>query len=324
VPSTRALLRRLGVSALSLYAVASATFAVIAFTPDPNRSLVVRSVTTSPEFARANDSEQQRLVEEALAEFEAARGLSGGPLDQYVQYMLGLIRLDLGYAPSQAAPVAEVLARAAPATLAYVLPAVGVAVVGGVGLGLFLGLRPGSGGGRAVAVASYLAYGLPNFWLAVAIPMVGTAYAPERVAAIPAFRSVTLPAALLGSSLLVAQLRYARAEALEHAGSAALKVVRAKGGGPLTLARHLLRIVAPTLLSLFVVDLVGVLAVNVFILEVVLDIDGLGRVGITAIRDRDAALVVGVGLLVAVVGVVGNLLQDLAGLYLDPRVEEGV
>lgn len=322
MPSARALLRRLAFSSLVLYVVASATFAVVELTPNPNRAAVVRGVTGSPEFTRANDSERDRLVEEALAEYEASRALAGSGLEQYASYMAGLAQLDLGYSASQAAPVAEVLLRTAPFTLAYVVPAVGIAVVGGVGLGLFLGLRPGSAGGRAAAVASYLAYGLPNFWLAVAVPMLGAAYAPEQIAAIPAFRPVVLPAVLLGSSLFVAQLRYTRAESLEHAESAALKLVRAKGGGPVVAARHLLRIVAPTLASLFVVDLVGVLAVNVFILEEVLEIQGLGRVTIAAIRDRDAPLVVGAGLLVAVVGVVGNLLQDLVGLYLDPRVEE--
>ncbi|WP_137283859.1 ABC transporter permease family protein [Halorussus salinisoli] len=66
--------------------------------------------------------------------------------------------------------------------------------------------------------------------------------------------------------------------------------------------------------SLFFADLLGVLVVEIFVLEEVLYIEGIGNVGLTAIHHRDLPLILGVTMVIAFAGIVGNLIQDLAYL----------
>ncbi|WP_458188121.1 ABC transporter permease subunit [Haladaptatus sp. NG-WS-4] len=85
--------------------------------------------------------------------------------------------------------------------------------------------------------------------------------------------------------------------------------------------RNILRNAAIPLLSLFFADLIGVLVVNVFVLEEVLGIPGIGRIGLLAIEQRDLPLIIGIALVIAFAGIVGNLIQDIAYSSLDPRVD---
>jgi peptide/nickel transport system permease protein len=68
-----------------------------------------------------------------------------------------------------------------------------------------------------------------------------------------------------------------------------------------------------------VTELLGVLVLNVYVLEYIFGIPGLGQVTLAAIQDRDVPLVVGSALAVALVGVGGSTVQDVAQALLDPR-----
>jgi peptide/nickel transport system permease protein len=206
-------------------------------------------------------------------------------------------------------------------TLVYVLPAVLFATVGGIATGIYSALYSKSAFDRVSTFSSYVAYGIPSFLLAllairVVDPAIGNAF---RL--IPGFRAVLLPAAVLGTSLFAAQFRYTRAQSTEYIGQEFVTLLRAKGASNRLVARHLLRNAALPLLSLFFVDLLGVLVVNVFVLETVLGLPGFGGVGLQAILNRDMPLIIGITLTLATVGIVANLVQDAAYTVLDPRVE---
>jgi peptide/nickel transport system permease protein len=68
---------------------------------------------------------------------------------------------------------------------------------------------------------------------------------------------------------------------------------------------------------------VGHLVAGAVVVEVVFGWPGLGRLLVTAMQTRDAPIVLGVFLLVAVTVVVANLLTDLLYAWLDPRVRYG-
>src|SRR5699024_9754728 len=95
-------------------------------------------------------------------------------------------------------------------------------------------------------------------------------------------QTTVLPAIVLGTSLLTGQIRYTRAQSLEHVGTEFVKLVRAKGARRWRVARHLLRNAAVPLLSLFFADMMGIVVLNVFVLEYVFEIPGLGGLGLVA------------------------------------------
>lgn len=311
--------KRVLFSVFAIYLVVSITFGFVALTADPNVGLVGHQASRSIEAQTANDSERAAIVQDAIREYRESRNLDDPLSERYVRWLVDITTLDWGESFSQNAPVTTVLAAAIPKTLAYVVPAIALAIVGGVGLGVFSAMgRSRRLTGLFVVGGLYLALGIPNYWLGTVLvrPEIGPKLYRTR-----AMLEVVLPATVLGLGLLAGQFRYARAESQEYVNTEFVKLIRAKGASASRVARHVVRNAALPLFSLFFADLMGVLVVSVFVLEQVFAIQGIGYVGLLAIQDRDVPLVLGVAMVFAFAGIVGNLLQDLAYLALDPRVE---
>jgi peptide/nickel transport system permease protein len=315
-----AVCRRVAFGLLAVYLVVSLAFVVVAVPPDPQVAYIKHQLY--------QNGASEADVEYAVAQYRASRNL-GAPLpERYVSWLAGVVTLDWGWSYSHEASVTAVLGRALPYTAAYLAPAGLVATVGGVALGWYAATNRRSVGDRLAGAVAHLGVGLPDFWLAQALLLALAAPAgaadlgfdPTAGALAPANLAVlALPAAVLSVTLLSAQYRYTRTELLEHAGTDVAKLVRAKGGGTRRVGRHLLRLAAVPLLTVTVTELLGVLVLNVYVLEYVFGVPGLGQVTLAAIQDRDVPLVVGSALVVALVGVGGSTAQDVAQALLDPR-----
>ena len=167
---------------------------------------------------------------------------------------------------------------------------------------------------------SYLGLGVPSYWIVV-VAGPGILGLTETLHQFTPHVQTVLLSSVLGISLLAGQLRYARAESREYVYREFVKLLRAKGASNRRVARHILRNAAIPLLSLFFADLIGTLVVNVFVLESVTGVGGIGSLGLGAIQQRDLPLILGVAMVIAFVGILGNLFQDIAYVGLDPRVE---
>ena len=233
--------------------------------------------------------------------------------------------LDWGMSYSQDAPVLAVIERALPHTLRYVLPAMAFALIGGIGIGLYSAIHQQTILARVGAGFAYFGFGIPNFWLAGALLFVFTIplgrYGTATVAHWQLLSNVVLPSLVLGTSLLAGQARYARAESIEYVNAEFVKLLRAKGASGWSVARHLLRNAAVPLLSLFFADLLVILALNIYVIEVVFGIPGIGQLSYLAIQDRDMPLILGTTMVFVLFGIVGNLAQDIAYRVLDPRID---
>ncbi|RDI70903.1 ABC transporter permease [Halopelagius longus] len=312
--------RRAAFAAVTAVVVLTAVFLLVAVPENPNVSLV--------KFYAAMAGEDP---EAAAAAYRASHNLDKSLWWRYTHWMRNVVTLRFGRSQSMGAPVSDIIVRRAPYTLGYVVPAVALSVVGGVTAGVASALRRGDVSDRAGAVVAYLGYGVPNFYLAsVLLLLVGTAFGWDGtgfdteagVLTAKNARRYVLPTAVLATTLAASQLRYARSLSADVLGEEFVRLVRAKGAPPGRVARHVVRNAAVPLVTLTFADLLGVLVLNVYVLEFVFDIPGLGAVSLAAVRDRDVPLVLGTTTLVILVGVVGNLLQDVAYAALDPRVDE--
>lgn len=313
--------RRVLFAVFAIYLVISITFGFVALTADPNIGLVAYGASMQAASERANQSEAAEMVREAISAYKEDRNLDDPISERYVRWLVGVTTLDWGRSYTQKAPVTTVLANALPRTAAYLVPAMLFALVGGLGLGVYSALNPGSLLERVSTAGFYLGLGIPNYWLALFVTTMGVGTYGDKFYNQPVFLRVVLPAAILGTTLLAGQLRYARAESREYVNTEFLKLVRAKGGSNWLRGKHVLRNAALPLVSLFFADLLGVLVVEVFVLEEIFHIQGIGTVGLAAIQDRDLPLILGVAMVFAFAGIIGNLIQDLAYLALDPRVD---
>ena len=142
--------------------------------------------------------------------------------------------------------------------------------------------------------------------------------------------NVALAAIVAGSSILAGQIRYARSESLEHLGRDFVKLLRAKGAGPRTVTRHVLRNAALPIVSLSITELLTVLVLNIYVIERVLDIDGLANVSLRAVGVveggsmtpvmADVPLLVWSIMVIVFIGITLSFLQDVLMGYLDPRI----
>lgn len=312
----------------------TAAFAVIAFTNDPN----VGSVAYGASTTGGN-------VTEAIEAYREARNLNDPILERWLSWVVGISTGDWGLSFATGQPVFEVITDRMGFTLFYLVPSVVIATVGGISFGLFSAFRQHTFSDRFVTSIAYVGLGIPNFWLAAVLfdaalaqhGVIGFPYPIQsgelwtleftlRNGVVPwvdlteSQKYFSLPIITLTTALLAGQLRYTRSESLEYIDSEFVKIARAKGAGPFRVARHVLSNAAIPLLSLFLTEMLSVLVLGILVIESVFSIDGFGSLILLAVGERDMPLILGVTMVVAFVGIVGNFLQDVAYTVLDPRV----
>lgn len=316
-------LRRVAWTVFAAYLLLTGAFLMFAYTPDPNEALVRFGAGVGAE----NPVEAQ---EEAIAAYREARNRDVPVLERYRDWMVGYATFDWGHSYSRGEPVADLIADRLPVTLAYLVPAVVLATLAGVVLGLVAAFDRHGVVDVSVTSLSYLGLGLPAFFLgelliAVALRQFGwygvmwdTRYGLWTRQNLT---SLALPGLVVAANLLAVQVRYARAEALEYLPADFVRRLRAGGASTLDVARHVLRNAALPLVSLVFTEMLAVLFVSIFVLEVVFDVPGVGALAYSAIQQRDTGVVLATTLIPAFVGLFGNLIQDVAYTVLDPRVD---
>lgn len=309
--------RRVLFSVGSVYAVLTATFALVVFTPDN----YLKGKLGVAAFSGMSPEEQQELRQTYLE----ARGRDEPLLQRYADYVGDVFTFDWGYSVTYEDQVSDLIVSHLPRTLEYVVPGVLLALVVGVLFGLYSATHRGGDRERTGRAGAYLLFGVPAFWAeaVVAVAIAGTAtQLPEPgtgLSALLYYRVV--PTLLVASSLAAAMLSFARAETLEYVGASFVKLLRSSGADDWTIRRHVLRNAAIPLFSLFATELVVVLVVNVYIIEVAFNIEGFGALAYTGIKRHEIPLVIGTTMVVAFAGILGNLVQDLTYTLFDPRVE---
>lgn len=281
-------------------------------------------------FELAPDPAQYNIFNGLTAEeYRAMRGYDQPLLERYLAWMVGFLTLDLGTTVGGES-VAGLLAESSVVTLTYLLPSVVLGVTVGVGVGLLGAVDPDGKTTRLVRGLSYVGFAVPTFVAADAMFFVAEDHlqiftldydSEFGLFSVRNLRALVLPGVVLTVNVLAVQLRYARTESVEVLQSDFVRTLRASGAGTVTLVRHVFRNVASSLLALLVSELVGVVFVVVVVIEVVFGVPGYGTLLYEGIHARDLGIILGTTVLPIVLVMVGNLLQDVAHVALDPRVE---
>ena len=307
----RALIRLAGIAAsAALVLWGAATLAFLAFRIIPGDAV---SVMLGP---------QAKVSEAVKAGVRAELGLDRPPLEQYVSYIGGVLRGDLGTSYQLRMPVTEVIGRQLGPTLQLTALALLIAVI----IAIAVALLARRGVARAVVVtAELLVLSSPVFWIGIVLLAVfafGLGWFPVAGTRNPT--TIVLPALTLALpvSALIGQVLRDGIDAAEREPFA--ETVRSRGAGPVRLVmRHSLRHGAASALTL-TAYLIGSLLGGAVLVETVFARPGLGRVTLTAIVDRDLPVVAGVIMLSALVFVIVNVIVELLHPVLDPRLRTAV
>ncbi|KAF1042973.1 ABC transporter permease [Xylophilus sp.] len=260
--------------------------------------------------------------EETVAQVRAQLGTAQPLGTRYVRYIGGLLRGDLGQSYVTREPVAKRLAAQFPATLKLTVLGCAVAVAVGVGLGVLSARHAGGWIDQAVQAVALGLHSMPSFWLGILLILlfsVTLGWLPV-IGRSPA--AMVLPVSALGLVVSVPIMRMVRDGMLEGLHEPYVTTLRAKGLGEARIFYvHVLRnALIPTVTLLGLV--VGELLSGAVIIETLYARQGIGRITVEAIGQKDIPVVQGTILVAAVGFVVVNLLVDLSYTLIDPRVRK--
>lgn len=239
---------------------------------------------------------------------------------QYIGFLGGLLRGDLGISLRYRDPVSSLLAQRLPATLLLALASMIVAAALSLPAGIAAALRPGGAIDRLTSVGSVVALSMPSFWLG---PLLILLFAIRLdwlpVSGMDEPGALILPAVTLSASIGALLTRLLRASLLEESAALYVRAAQARGLSPtLAAVRHALRNALPVVITVASLQM-GSLLTGAILTETIFSWPGLGRLLVQAIAYRDYPLVQGTVLLFAATYVVVNLFADLTHALLDPR-----
>lgn len=340
-------MRRLLALPVIMFLVSVILFALILQLP-PEQRVMVYMPSGNPNLS---EEEYERLIQ-----FQIKRlGLDQPVHVQYVRWVRELISDEWGWSPTWRQSVLDGLRQRAPVTLEVVLYASVPAILLSVLVGTAAARSNGQLPDHAVRAATFVAWAFPPFILALILMNVFYAwldwFPPERLSIwanrivnagdfqvitglltvdaalngrfdimLDALRHLVLPSTTLAVAVWALLTRIMRAALLDVMHQDFVTTARAKGLPERTvLTRHARRnAILPVISAGGVVT--SLLISGVVIVEVLFNLNGVGRWAINGIVETDVPVAVGFALFSCVAVVLTSLLADILYAVVDPRV----
>jgi peptide/nickel transport system permease protein len=267
----------------------------------------------------------------------AALGLDKPLWEQYLIFLQQAVTGNLGRSFQYNEPAIRLILERMPATLELAFAAMLIAVVLGIPLGLWAGLKPDSFAGRAIMAGSILGFSLPTFWVGLLLimvfsvelgwlptsgrgPTVDVLGVPVSFLSVEGWKHLAMPAANLALFKLSLIIRLTRAGTREALLQDYVKFARAKG---LPAARvvgvHVLKNIMIPIVTVIGLEFGSVIAFAI-VTESIFAWPGMGKLIIDSINALDRPVVVAYLLVIVVLFILINLVVDLVYSVLDPRV----
>jgi peptide/nickel transport system permease protein len=247
---------------------------------------------------------------------------------QYLHYWNGVVHGDLGSSIRMHSTVASLIGARYPYTIALTLSALGL----GIGLALPAGILAAVWRGRWVdqllSVVSLFGLSVPGLALGpilILVFSIGLGWLPVSGAnsggsgAIE-WQYLVLPSIAMGASLAAILTRMVRTAMLEELGQDYIRTARAKGLSETAVVwRHALPNALAPIVTVVGLQF-GALLAGAIVTETIFSWPGLGRLTVSAISNRDYALVQGCLLSIGLTYVLVNLLTDVVNRWVNPRM----
>ncbi len=274
----------------------------------------------------------------ALSLCHAELGLDRPVVLQFVDFVWGFFRLDLGTSMWSGKPVADEIAARLPISLEIALLATVVAIAIAIPLGTLSALKQNSWIDVLVRTVAVAGIATPSFWLGIIVILAvldltswisGRPWMPP-IEYVPFWQDplrnlsmAILPALTVGYRYSAVTMRMTRSAMLEVMREDYIRTARAKGLlDRIIINRHALKnalLPVVTLIGIEFAFLIGGLVVT----EQVFNLNGIGRLFVQAVQNQDYTLTQALVMLVVAVFVLTNLVVDLLYAWLDPRIRYG-
>lgn len=240
---------------------------------------------------------------------------------QYFRFIADALQGDLGASIRYRDPALDVFFSRLPATVALIPPAMVLAIVLAVPLGILSALRRGRLTDRIAGTIAVLGIATPNFWLGILLIYLFSV----QLRWLPSGRMgewdhYVLPTITLGTFLVAGFMRLIRSSMLEVLDSEFVKLARIKGlSETRVIWKHCLRNAFIPVLTLWGVFMAA-LVTGAIVTETVFAWPGIGRLTYEAVLYRDFPLLQAVIIMDAVLILIINLVVDILYAYVDPRI----
>jgi peptide/nickel transport system permease protein len=258
---------------------------------------------------------------ERIEELRQEMGLNDPLVVQYLRFMSGAVRGDLGNSIRLRTPVMDLITERFASTMSLSLMGLGFSIVIGIALGILAALKQNSWIDTFSMALSYVGVSMPVFWLGLLLILIFS----FRLDWFPpagggSFKSLVLPSFTLGFVSAGLLSRMTRSSLVEVMNEDYVRTARAKGLRERSvLIHHALKNALIPVVTMLGIQFGGMLA-GAVVTETVFSRPGLGRLIVQSILWKDYPLVQGSVLFLALVYVSVNLLVDVSYAYLDPRI----
>jgi len=317
---TASILRRSLQSIVVLFIMSLIVFVGVNLVGDPVDMLI------NPE---ADQAEIDRVIRDL--------GLDRPVSEQYWYFVLNAFQGDLGRSFIFGEPALKLIVQRMPATMELALVSLLMAVVFGIPLGIYAGLKPTSKISKTIMAGSILGFSMPTFWVGIILIMffsvhlgwlpstgrgdVATYFGVTSSAfTLDGLSHIFLPAFNLALFKLSSVIRLARAGTREVILQDYIKFARAKGLAESRVVRiHLLKNIMIPVITIIGLEFGSLIAFST-VTETVFAWPGMGKLIIDSIYNLDRPVVVAYLMIIVVIFVTLNLIVDILYSVLDPRV----
>ncbi|MCK4165509.1 ABC transporter permease [Ralstonia pseudosolanacearum] len=272
-----------------------------------------------------------------IARTIAALGLDKPLWQQYLYFLKGALQGNLGVSFAHGTPALKLIFERMPATFELAVFAMLLAIVLGIPLGLWAGLRPNGVANRTIMTVSILGFSLPTFWVGLMLIMVFAVQLgwlpsngrgetrllfgiPVSFLTLDGLRHLILPGVTLSLLNIAMVIRLTRAGTQEAMLQDYVKFARAKG---LSNARivgvHVLKNILIPIVTVVGLQFGSVIAFSI-VTESIYAWPGMGKLIIDSIQLLDRPVIVAYLLVIVTLFILINLVVDLIYGVLDPRV----
>ena len=317
------ILRRLMQSMIVMAVVSAVSFSLFNFVGDPVNNMVGQEATRE---------DRVRIRQEL--------GLDDPILTQYVRFVGNTLSGDFGLSYRIKRPVDQLILERLPATLELVAVSAVIALVFGIGFGVYTGIRRHSWISKIVLSVSLIGVSLPTFIIGIALiylfavhlrwlPSSGRGGVVDlggwktSFLTLDGWRSIILPAITLSLFQTTMILRLVRSEMLEVMRTDFIKFARARGLSERAVNfGHALKNTLVPVITIIGLNIGGLIAFSV-ITETVFQWPGTGLMFIQAVDFVDVPIMAAYLVFVALLFVIVNLVVDLLYFVIDPRIRLG-
>jgi peptide/nickel transport system permease protein len=314
------IIRRLMQSALVVVIMSFIVFSGVFLVGDPVEILVSDDA----------DQEEREMMIKSM-------GLDKPFLVQYGIFISKAIRGDLGDSFVFQEPALLLILDRMPATMELAVVALLIAIIFGIPLGVWAGLKPESLASKSIMTGSILGFSLPTFWVGIMmillfavmlgwLPSTGRGDVqiilgmPISVFSWDGFSHVLMPAVNLALFKLSMVIRLARAGTREVMHQDYIKFARAKGlKEKRIILVHVLKNILIPVVTVLGLEFGGLVAFSV-VTETVFAWPGMGKLLIDSIGLLDRPIIVAYLMIIVFLFVLINRLVDICYSILDPRV----